>query len=910
MSWLIARSGEFTRRIRTLLHRNQVVRDLEEELQLHLDLRAQQQTAQGSNPHEAQAAARRRFGNPTRLREQSYEAWSWRWLENLLQDARYGVRSMLRSPGITVVALFSLALGIGANTALFSLIDAVMLRSLPVAHPERLVLLGTAGERGTVSGFDVTDLFSYPFYQLFQHRNRSFVSTAAMVSGDRAVHGFIDGRREAVPMQVGLVSGSYFSTLGISTIIGRPLDDNDNRVDEPQPVAVISDSWWKRAYAHDPAILGRRIKIDATTFTIIGVTPPEFFGVEVGEAPDLWLPLAFMPAVPPHRTCLKEDLEQCLFIFGRLRPGVSFTQAATEVNFLRQQILPGFPDAYLSPEDWKDLRGSHIPLTSMSGGFSGLRRQYSGPLRVLMTIAGLVLLIACTNLANLLLARSTVRARELAVRQAMGANRARIIRQLLTESLVLASAGGLLGIAVAQLAAHLLLRMVSAGGDVLPLSLSLNSRLLLFSLALTFATTLLFGIVPSLRASRPDLVSSLKEKQSPIGAGSGTLLARSLIVSQVVFSIILVAAAGLFLRSLVNLANSETGFNPQNVLRLNLDLGSAGYLENDPRLALLYREVEDRVAALPGVRAASLSTFTFHEGVWSGPISVPGADAQVQVSADHNVVGNDYFRTMQIPLIAGRLFGSQDSASSPKVAVVSQQIARNLFPKESAIGRHYRIADSSTEDDREIIGVVGDVKFEGVDDPATPIDYFPYQQNPRYLHDLEARYTGDDGAIAAAVQHVIHQVNPNLPIYRVTTLEEQVARSYTNHRVTAQLSGFFGLLAASLSAIGIYGLMSYMVSRRTSEIGIRMALGAARRHVSWLVMREILTLVAIGITVGIPAALLANHAVVSMLFGLTASDPISLLAAIAILVVIAAIAGYLPARRAARIDPIVALRYE
>jgi predicted permease len=910
MSWLIARSGEITRRIRTLLHRDQVARELAEEFQLHLDLRTQQQTAQGSNPNDAQAAARRRFGNPTRLREQSYEAWGWRWLETLFQDAQYGLRGMLRSPGITLVALLSLALGIGANTALFSLIDAVMLRSLPVDHPEQLVLLGTAGERGTVSGFDVTDLFSYPFYQLFQQRNRSFISTAAMVSGDRAVHGFIDGRREAVPMQVGLVSGSYFSTLGVSTIIGRPLGDNDNRVEEPQPVAVISDSWWKRAYAHDPAILGRRIKIDATTFTIIGVTPPEFFGVEVGEAPDLWLPLAFMPAVPPHRTCLKEDLEQCLFIFGRLRPGVSITQGASEVNFLRQQLLPGFPDAHLSPEDWKDLKGSHIPLTSMSGGFSGLRRQYSGPLRVLIAIAGLVLLIACTNLANLLLARSTVRARELAIRQAMGANRARIIRQLLVESLLLAGAGGLLGIAVAQLAAPLLLRMVSDGRDVLSLNLALNSRLLLFSLALTFATTLLFGIVPALRASRPDLVSSLKEKQSRIGAGSGTLLARSLIVSQLVFSIILVAAAGLFLRSLVNLANSETGFNPQNVLRLNLDLGSAGYLENDPRLALLYREVEGRVAALPGVRAASLSTFTFHEGSWSGPVSVPRADSQVKISADHNVVGNDYFRTMQIPLIAGRLFGSQDSASSPKVAVVSQQIARTLFPKDSAIGRHYRIADSSPEDDREIIGVVGDVKFEGVDEPPTPIDYFPYQQNPRYLHDLEVRYTGDDGAIAAAVQHAIHQTNPNLPIYRVTTLEEQVARSYTNHRVTAQLSAFFGLLAATLSAIGIYGLMSYMVSRRTSEIGIRMALGAERLHISWLVMREIVTLVAIGIAVGVPVALLANHTIVSMLFGVTASDPISLLATIAILVVIAAVAGYLPARRAARVEPIVALRCE
>jgi predicted permease len=903
MSWL----GEWGRRFGMLLRRERVANDLQDEMQLHLDLRRQQQVDAGAAPNDAATAARRRFGNPTLLREQSYTAWGWSWLETLAQDILYGLRAMLRSPGITLVALLSLALGIGANTAIFSLMDAVMLRSLPVKNPQQLVLLGKADSSGITDEFGATQLYSYPFYRELQKRNQVFSETAAIFSMASDVHGTVSGRNQAEPMHVQLVSGTYFPLLGVRAIIGRTLTDQDDSTQGDHPVAVVSYSWWKKGLARDSNVLDRTLKIGDTTYSIVGVAPPEFFGTTVGQSPDIWIPMSMVEQVPPHfKGAYSDNFAESLYILGRLKPGVSVAQATTNVNLLFQQILRQFRGS-LSQDDAKALKRAHVPLTPMATGLSGLRREFSDPLKILMGIAGLVLLIACANIANLLLARSTVRTREFAVRQALGAGRGRLVRQLLTESMMLALAGGSLGVAFAAAASRLLLRLVSGGPEAVPLNLAIDSRMLLFTLAVTLITALLFGSIPAMRATRLELTQSLKDRQGAATIRGKGVLAKSLIISQVAFSLLLVVAAGLFLRSLVNLTRVDLGFDKQNVLFLHLDESSAGYRDDEPRLYALYNQITERVNALPGVHGAAFSSFVFHEGSWNGSVQVAGAEKPSDVDVKHNVITDGYFSALHIPLLAGRDFGPQDTATSVKVAIISERMARTMFPKGNPIGRHYSLGDKN---ETEVIGVVKDVKFGSLQEDPETLDYLPATQHPMYLGDLVVRYTGDFSNLSSAVRRTIHEIDHTLPITDVTTLDEWVARSITDERVIAQLSTFFGLLAIFLSAIGIYGLMSYVVSRRTNEIGIRMALGAERMHVRWLVMREVLILVAAGLVIGVPAALLSSRLVASMLFGLRATDAASLLAAIAVMLAIAALAGYLPARRASRVDPMVALKYE
>jgi predicted permease len=898
---------EFARRIGMLLHRERFAKELEDEMQLHLELRRQQQEESGVAPKDARAAAYRRFGNPTLVRERSYTAWGWSWLEGLFQDILYGLRAMLRSPGITIVALLSLALGIGANTALFSLMDAVMLRSLPVRQPQQLVMLDDAGAGGITNGFGTTYLYSYPFYRELRKQNQVFSQTAAILSMRSDVHGTVSGRNQAEPMHVQLVSGTYFPLLGVKAIIGRTLTDQDDSTQGDHPVAVVSYSWWKKGLARDPDVLNRTLKIADTTYSIVGVAAPEFFGTEVGESPDIWIPMSMVEQVPPHfKGAYSDNFTESLYILGRLKPGVGMAQATTNVNLLFQQILRHFRGS-LSQDDAKTLKEAHVPLTPMATGISGLRREFSDPLKILMGIAGLVLLIACANIANLLLARSTARTREFAVRQAIGAGRGRLVRQLLTESMMLALTGGALGVAFAAGASRLLVRMVSGGPETIPLDVSIDTRMLLFTLAVTLITALLFGSIPAMRATRLELTQSLKDRQGAATVRAKGLLAKSLIVSQVAFSLLLVVAAGLFLRSLVNLTRVDLGFDKQNVLFLHLDESSAGYKDDDPRIYALYRQITERVNALPGVHGAGFSSFVFHEGSWNGSVQVEGAEKPSDVDVKHNVITDGYFSALHIPLLAGRDFGPQDTGTSQKVAIISERMARTMFPKGNPIGRHYSLGDKHKT---EVIGIVKDVKFLSLQEDPETLDYIPAPQHPMYLGDFVVRYTGDFSSVSSAVRRTIHDIDRTLPITDVTTMDEWVARSITDQRVIAQLSTFFGLLAIFLSAIGIYGLMSYVVSRRTNEIGIRMALGAERMHVRWLVLREVLVLVAIGIAIGIPAALLSSRLVASMLFGLRATDAVSLLAAVAVMLAIAALAGYLPARRASRVDPMVALRYE
>jgi predicted permease len=892
------------------MRRRQFDADFKEEMRLHVELREQEQIQAGLSPREARQAASRRFGNATVLKEKSHMAWGWEWLESFVQDIDYGIRAMLRSPALTIVALLSLALGIGANTAIFSLLDAVMLRSLPVRDPAQLILLGKGNTSGITDDFARTQLYSYPFYRQMLEENQVFSDIAAIFSMTNDVHGFVEGRIESEPMNVQLVSGTYFTTLGVRAFVGRTLNDADDNSEDDHPVAVISYAWWKRSLARDPNVLNRKLKLGATTYNIIGVAPPEFFGTKVGEAPDLWVPLSMVKDVPPNYGGYKDNFSESLIIMARLKPGISISEATSNVNLLFRQILLGFPDAKLSRENLQKLDRTKVPLTSMATGLSSLRRQFSEPLQILMAVVALVLLIACANIANLLLARSTARSRELAVRQALGARRTRIIRQLITESLVLALAGGVLGVALASVANRLLLRMVSGGLDTIPLDVSIDTRLLLFTLAVTIATALIFGTVPAFRGTRLQLTDTLKAGRVPQGTNGKNPLAKALVISQVALSLVLMVGAGLFLRSLVNLNNVDIGFNKENVLRLEIDSSSAGYTPGEPRQVALNQQIEERVSALPNVKAASFSAFTFHEGSWSSNVIVPGMNTDEDINVKHNVVGAGYFATMQIPLLAGRNFSPSDTSTSRTVAIISEHTAKTLFPLGNPIGRHYRLGDNKPENDVTVIGVAKDVKFHDLAEEPVNLDYFPYTQHPWGFGDFEVRYIGGFAPVAAAVQLTIHSIDGNLPITRVTTLDEQVARSITNQRLVAQLSTFFGLLAVFLSCIGIYGVMSYVVIRRTNEIGIRMALGARRSNMLWMVLREILILVSIGVVIGAPVALAGDRLVSKMLFGLRPSDPVTLVSATVILLIVAAIAGYLPARRASLMDPMVALRYE
>ncbi len=900
--------GEIKRRIQMLFHRDQLQRDLEEEMRLHLELSSQRQMDRGLPPTAAARGAHLKFGNTARIKEKSLMVWGWETLESFLADIAYGTRALLRSPALTIVALASLAFGIGANTAIFSLLDAVLLRSLPVKDPQQLVVLGEGRMRGIGNDIAFTELFSNPFFRQFRQRSTVFSDVAGIFSLSNDGHGFVEGSNESQPISVQLVTGNYFPLLGVHALIGRTLNDADDHSEGDHPVAVVSYAWWKRALAQDPNVLDKKIKLGSVIYTIVGVAPPEFFGTNVGEAPEVWLPLSMVKVVPPYYGGYTNNFSRSLNLICRLKPSVSLEQATAETNLLFQQITRSFPDAKLTQLNLQKLDKAHVTLTPMTTGLSSIRSQFSPALKILMAVTALVLLIACANIANLLLARATTRARELGIRQALGAGRTRIIRQLLTESLLLAFAGGALGIALASISSRILLRMASDGPAAIPLDLSINGHLLLFNLAVTIATALIFGTIPALRATGIQLTDSLKASRTSHSSGNKSRLAQALIVSQVSLSLILLVGAGLFLRSLVNLSNADTGFNKQNVLRLQIDSSS---ITGEPNQDAFFHQVEDRVSALPNVRAASFSTFTFGpEGSWNSPILTDGIGLERNIHASHNNIGNGYFATMGIPVIAGRTFSASDTKTSAHVAILSQRMAKTIFPSVNPIGRRYYIDTMGPESAVEVVGIVGDVKSGDLIEGPRLIDYLPYTQYAWGFGDFEVRYTGDFAAMANAVQQTIHSIDHTVPISDVTTLDEQVSRTYTNQRLVAQLSTFFGLLAVLLSAIGIYGLMSYVVSRRTNEIGIRMALGSPRSNVSWLVIREIILLVAAGILIGVPATLAADRLVASLLFGVKGTDPTSLIAAVLLLLVIATAAGYFPARRASRVDPMEALRYE
>jgi predicted permease len=825
--------------------------------------------------------------------------------DEMFQDLRYGVRMLLASKMFTLVAVLSLALGIGANTAIFSLLDAVLLKTLPVKQPEQLVLVGAAPPDQPLRGVP----FSYPVFRELRDKNAVFSGMFAWSGLPMSMSG--GGQTERVLGE--LVSGHFFAVLGVNPHLGRVFTEADDQSPGAHPVAVISYNFWQRRFGADPGIIGQTISLNGYPFTVVGVTAQGFHGIQVGVAPDVRVPLMMNNQVRPGGSPVFENRRNgWLAVMARLKHGLSLEQAQAGADTVFQIIRE--PDVRRNTGDTADDRfGRSIRLrleSAKNGVASNLTRQFGQPLRVLMYLVGVVLLIACLNVANLLLARATTRQKEIAVRLALGAGRFRLVRQLLTEGFLLAALGGALGLVFARWGTGLLLSFLPQGRIPLVLEIKPDLRVLGFTLGVTLLTGLLFGLAPALQATRPNLIPALKNETVVVAGGRRRWeLRRLLVILQVALSLVLLVGAGLFVRSLRNLQTVDDGYHTDQVVTMALDPAQSGYKAE--QLRSFYDQLSERVAALPGVKTATYTYYVPMSGGFSRyGIEVPGYQPRPgeDMGVLQNQVGAQFFATFGIPLLAGREFNAQDTPESPKVVIVNESLARRFFGAESPLGRRITLENYK---DLEIIGVVADAKYRTLKEALPQTAYLPFSQYSTLRErTLSVRAAGRASALVAALRREVRGLDPQLPVFNIKTFAEQINESVSRERLVALLSSFFGLFALLLAALGLYGVMAYAVVRRTREIGIRMALGAQVGNVLWLVLRETLLLIFIGIAIGLPVALAASRLTEGLLFGLTANDPLTLALAVLVLIAIAALAGYLPARRAARVDPLVALRYE
>jgi predicted permease len=823
-------------------------------------------------------------------------------MQTLWQDLRYGVRMLLKSKTFTIVAVFSLALGIGANTAIFSLIDAVLLKLLPVEQPEQLYLIQNIGPRSQFGNAP-----PYPCFEQFRERAQSFTGLAAFTRQSPKLR--IDGQLEEVSGQ--LVSGNYFSLLGVRAALGRTLGSADDTVPgrggPDGLVAVISHNYWTRRFGRNPAVIGKVVQLDNNPVTIIGVTPPEFYGLFPGTEVNITLPMMTAGA-----ETLTEKKGWWFQTVGRLKPEAPVEQARVELDTIFQAYMDGIN---FNAEMRRDYY-ARIELAPASQGLNTLRQQFSRPLQTLMAIVALVLLIACANVANLLLARAAARRKEFAVRLALGAGRFRLVRQLLTESLLLVALGGLLGLVFARWGSTFLAGFFATGQRRFFVNLALDTRVLLFTAGVALLTGLIFGLVPALRATRVDPQAALKDGASTT-TRARSRLGKSLVVAQVALSLLLLVGAGLFLRTLHNLKNVDAGFEPGGVLTMRVQPVGEAY--QGARLTNLWKDVAAHVERLPGVRSVSLSSHSPLDG-YSLVVLVEISGFTPRTVQDKvmqlNQVSPGYFQTFGIALKQGRGFTEADSENAPRVALLNEAAARFYFGDRSPLGAQAQFGHDPRREQPpppyEIIGVVQDTRTQNLREPDAQTIYLPVAQARGQLRGLTlaVRAEGGQRELTRDVSNELRAASSDLLLTNVATLGEQVDRSLLQERLIATLSLFFGLLALLLACIGLYGVMSYDVARRTHEIGIRMALGAQPGNVLSLVVRETLLLVSIGIAIGLPVALAATRLAKGLLFGLTPNDPLTITLATLVMLAIAVLAGYLPARRAARVDPQVVLRHE
>jgi predicted permease len=840
-------------------------------------------------------------------------------MERFWMDLRYAGRTLLKSPGFLTVALLSLGLGIGANTAIFSLVNAVMLRALPVDHPEQLVLLTDPGSGGVdveTQERGVRNILSYPEFEQLRAHNTVFSGIFAAQSEASNLDVFVGrgGAEQSTKANVQLVSGEFFALLGLQPILGRAFTAEEDRAPGANPVGVISYGFWQRQFGGARDVIGRTARVGEGTFQILGVAPEGFRGILVGSDVDFWIPITMQQQVLPGRNYLRPVDTLWLQVMARLRPGMTAHTAEAGINVTFHQILAGWAAALPSVGERQRLLGQKIKLRDGAKGASELRDQFKDPLLLLMAMVGLVLLIACANIANLTLARANGRQREIAVRVALGAGRRRLIRQLLTESILVAVLGGTLGFLLAEWGSRVLLAMVSGGVNNLALEVPHDYRVFLFTAAISLATGILFGLAPAVRGTRLDVNRTLSANARGSIGGRGRLqTGRILVVAQVALSLLLLLGATLFVRSLHNMAVQNLGYDRDRILMVRIDPVSAGY--KGASVGALYQEVREKLRLIPGVRNVTLSNTGLFSGGDSGDqisIDSPWTGKREDMHSGWTLIGPDYFRTVGIPLLRGREIDASDGARAMQVAVVNESFAKFFFPDSDPIGKHVTDEYPTTRETYQIVGVVPDAKEHRMREGNEPRFYANIFHPIGTVESvtLLLSSSGDPAAIAPPVRRAIADINQSLPVLSVHTLNEQIDRRLITQRLIAELSAFFGGLALLTAAIGLYGVMSYAISRRSSEIGIRMALGASKTGVIWMVLRETIWLVAIGVAIGLPCALASGRWITSRLFGLTTADPMSIATAIAIILGATLAAGYVPARRAAHTDPMQALRYD
>jgi predicted permease len=883
-------------------------RELDDEIRSHLEMAAQDRMERGASRADAEAAARRELGNVALVKEATREMWGWTWVDRLLQDLRYAARLLGRSPGFTLVAVLSLALGIGANTAIFQVINAVRLRALPVADPASLAHVRIADMTGARGNFNTRyPAVTNPIWERLRRDQRAFSGVLAWAGGTfNLAPGGV-----ARPARGLWVSGAFFDVLGVGPAAGRLLSDADDRRG-CAPRAVVSHAFWQSELGGRPAV-GTTLSLDGHAVEIVGVSAAGFSGVEVGRPFDIAVPICAEPALTGGGGRLDDGTTWWLGVMGRLEPGWTLEQASAQLATISPGLFRATLPANYPAANVDQYLGFRLEAVGGGAGLSGLREDFSAPLWLLLGTAGLVLVIACVNLANLLLARASAREREFAVRLALGASRGRILRQLLVESLLLAGIGAAAGAVLAGYLSGSLVAFLDRGGRSVSLDLGTDWRVLGFTAGAAILTCVLFGLAPALRATRVAAAAVMRSSARGLTAGRERFaLRRALVTLQVALSLLLLVGALLFTRTLANLLAVDPGFRADGLVVASLDMRPMRAAK-DARRAL-HADILSRVRAVAGVHsAAEVWIVPLGGDSWGNNVWMEGSEPRTVVNSLFNRVGGGYFTTLGIPMLAGRDFSDADTPSTPPVAIVNETFARTAAAGTNTVGRRLEVEATPTrpETSYEIVGVVRDAKYLDLRQEPYPVVFLSTGQvsDAGEYARLVVRSDLAPGALTASLTRAIGDVSPAI-VLTFTALEAQILETLVMERLMALLSGFFGVIAAVLAVVGLYGVIAYTVARRTNEIGVRMALGAGRRDVSRMILREAVVLIAIGMAVGLGLALAGGRAASSLLFGLEPRDPATLGAAVALLAAIALAASYLPARAAARIEPTAALRID